>query len=168
MKLKKHAVAISLIALAIVAGSLLSCEQRTGAVSTKSLAPEFTLKDLKGDTFKLADTRGKVVILNFWSTGCKPCKDEMPQFEMLYNKYKDKGLLFVGMSLADPESASSFVAAKGITFPIVTATRKVASDYGGIQWIPTTFVIDREGYISERFVGPKSTKAWEDVIENLL
>jgi len=87
---------------------------------------------------------------------------------MLYNKYKNEGLIFVGISLDSPLSATSFVEAKGITFPIVTADRQVQSDYGGIKWIPTTFVVDREGYIFKKFVGPKSTKAWEDIIESLL
>lgn len=156
------------IFLAIATLSLLSCGQKTGAVASKEMAPDFELEDLEGNTFKLSSTRGKVVVLNFWSTGCDPCREEMPQFEMLYNEYKDKGLLFVGVSLANPISASAFAEEKGLTFPIVTGTKRVTSLYGGIQWIPTTFIIDREGYIDKKFVGPQSTGAWKRAIEKLL
>ncbi|MFC1570263.1 peroxiredoxin family protein [Candidatus Omnitrophota bacterium] len=168
MNLKKYIIVSGFVLLVIFGLSLLSCGQKTGAVASKDLAPDFEVEDLKGNPFKLSSTRGKVVVLNFWSTGCRPCKEEMPQFEGLYNEYKDKGVLFVGVSLASPLDTSTFVKEKGLTFPIVTGTREVTSKYGGIQWIPTTFMIDRDGYIDKKLVGPQSTGAWKRDIEKLL
>lgn len=168
MKLKKRSTIICLVSLCIVASSLLSCEQSQGAATSKTIAPDFSLSNIDGSTFRLSETKGKVVFLNFWSTGCGPCKDEMPQFEAIYNKYKNKGFVIVGVALDPPADSSAFVKAKGLTFPVVTATRQVVSRYGGIKWIPTTFVIDKDGYMFKKIVGPQSTKTWEDIIEGLL
>jgi cytochrome c biogenesis protein CcmG/thiol:disulfide interchange protein DsbE len=132
-------------------------------------APPFTLASLEGSQISLADFRGKVVILNFWATWCPPCKREIPDFIALQTKYAAQGLQVVGVAVSDEESAvRKFVSDAGMNYPVVFGTPAVSSQYGGIESIPTTFIIDREGRTRETFVGYRSADTFEAVIGPLL
>ena len=133
-------------------------------------APDFQLNDLAGSTFNLKDVKGKVVILDFWASWCPPCKMELPHFQALYDKYKDKGLVVIGISMdrISPAQIGSFVKANGMTYPVLVATQDVIDSYGGIKDIPTTFVISRKGRIIKKFVGYQSKEVFEGLVKKLL
>ena len=153
--------------LFITAG-LVSCQGQVA--SDGQMAPDFTLRDLDGQPFRLSDTKGKVVILDFWATRCPPCRRELPSFESLYREYKDRGLVIVGISL-DRGAVSAvklFVETNGISYPILIGDQGITGLYGGIRYIPTTFMIDREGRVREKFVGYRSKEVFESAIKELL
>jgi cytochrome c biogenesis protein CcmG/thiol:disulfide interchange protein DsbE len=132
-------------------------------------APSFTLTSLDGSKVSLADFKGKVVILDFWATWCPPCKREIPDFIALQTKYGAQGLQVVGVAVSDEESAvKKFVNDIGMNYPVLFGTPGVSAQYGGVESIPTTFVIDRDGRIRETFVGYRSADTFEAVIGPLL
>ena len=130
-------------------------------------APDFTLADLSGDPVTLKDLEGSVVLLTFWGTWCGPCRREIPDFIKLYDKYNTDGLEIVGITLTSgpPDAIQRFVDRYGINYTVLTdiqehETQMATADYGRatgqrISGIPTTFIIDREGYIVKRYVGPR-------------
>jgi peroxiredoxin len=133
-------------------------------------APRFALKDLKGNTFRLEDLKGKVVLLNFFATWCGPCRQEVPELVKLYERFRDRGLEIVGISL-DMEGAAvldPFVKQYRIPYPIVLGTRQTVLDYGGVRGIPTSFLIDREGSIIEHFVGWRPARVIEAAVVEAL
>jgi thiol-disulfide isomerase/thioredoxin len=137
--------------------------------SEMSVAPDFTLPTTDGKTLSLNDYRGKIVILDFWATWCGPCRRSIPDLIEISNEYKDK-IAVIGVSV-DRDTRPDvvpFIKNMGINYPIVYGNGKVYDSYGGIQAIPTAFVISPQGKIVKRFVGlqPKSTFVSE--IEKLL
>ncbi|RMG58626.1 MAG: TlpA family protein disulfide reductase [Deltaproteobacteria bacterium] len=133
-------------------------------------APGFTLKTLDGKTISLEDFKGKAVVLNFFATWCPPCRAETPSFVSVYNRYRDKGLVVVGISMDnDPEEAlPPFIKEFSIPYPVAIGTRQVAQEYGGVQSIPTTFFIDREGNLKNYHLGLLSEAALERRVKELL
>ena len=141
-----------------------------GDGSIGSQAAEFALTDLSGKTVHLSDFKGRVVIVDFWATWCGPCRMEIPDFVRLQSKYREKGLAIVGLSMdADGEkSVKPFADEHDINYTMLIANDETAKSYGGIQAIPTTFVIDRQGKIVQKFLGAMSAKTFEDAIQPLL
>jgi cytochrome c biogenesis protein CcmG/thiol:disulfide interchange protein DsbE len=132
-------------------------------------APQFTLQDLNGKPVKLSDFKGKVVILDFWATWCPPCRAEIPNFVELQKEYGKQGLAVVGISLDDnPAGVVDFAKAQGINYPIVMGDQDVAAAYGGVEAIPTTFVIDPAGNIVNKHVGYTEKAEFEAEIKKLL
>jgi len=133
-------------------------------------APDFTLTDLEGNSLTLSQFKGKVIILNFWATWCPPCRREIPDFVELYEKYKDEGLLIIGVSLDrdGKRLVRQFSQEYKIDYPIVFADSKVTRDYGGIRAIPASFIIDKEGSIKEKYVGYQPRATFEEAIKKLL
>jgi len=133
-------------------------------------APDFTLPRLEGGTLTLSSLKGKVIIIDFWSTQCPPCKEEIPGFIELYEQYNDAGLEIVGMCLDSKAAINTFARKTGIkiNYPLVFANRHITLQYGGIRYIPTAFIIDSQGNIAKKHVGyaPKST--FEKEIKKLL
>ena len=102
----------------------------------------------------LSELRGKVVFLNFWATWCGPCRDEMPSIEALHTKYKDKGLEVLGVNSGErAEEVLAFMRSYNLSFPTVLDRDGTVGRAYGIQAIPTTYLIDREGNIVMRLVG---------------
>jgi len=133
-------------------------------------APDFSLKNLKGQTVRLSDFAGKVILLNFWATWCPPCRIEIPHLMKLYAKYQDRGLEIIGISLdaGGEEIVKRFVERYQINYAILLGDEKITLDYGGILGIPTSFIIDRQGRIRQRLFGLQSMEALEEAIKNLL
>jgi cytochrome c biogenesis protein CcmG/thiol:disulfide interchange protein DsbE len=118
-------------------------------------APDFQLTSLDGKQVKLSDFRGKAVLLNFWATWCSPCKVEMPWFVELQKKYGNDGLVVVGVAMDDTEAPkiAKFASEMGVNYPVLLGTDKVSDDYGNVEFLPTTFYIDREGKIVGKGTG---------------
>ena len=142
-------------------------DKATTKKNNSVLAPNFTLADLEGNWVSLADMKGKVVLLNFWGTWCGPCRVEIPAFINLVEKYHKEGLEIVGVTLTSgpPENIQAFADKWGINYTLLTdiegnETQFVTAKYGQvtgqrINGIPTTFIIDREGLIQKKYVGPR-------------
>lgn len=113
-------------------------------------APPFTLKTPEGKTVSLADYKGKAVLLNFWATWCGPCKLEMPWLIQLQNKYAAQGFTVLGISEDDgsPKEVGDFASKMGINYPIIMSDDKLNKAYGGVDYLPTSYYIGRDGKIA--------------------
>ena len=118
-------------------------------------APDFVLKDLQGKDLKLADYKGKVLVLNFWATWCPPCRAEIPDFVEAYAANKDKGLEILGVSVdrMTADRLLPFVSKAKINYPVVLADAKIVQDYEPGDYIPATIIIDKKGIVRHRHVG---------------
>ncbi|MCX6627238.1 MAG: TlpA disulfide reductase family protein [Candidatus Solibacter sp.] len=133
-------------------------------------APEFALKDADGKTVHLEDYKGKVVLLDFFATWCGPCKIEIPWFMEMERKNKDRGFNVLGVSMDDEgwEVVKPFLADLGVNYRVVIGNDATAQLYGGVDALPTTFLIDRNAKIAAVHIGLASKKVFEDGIEQLL
>lgn len=133
-------------------------------------APNFSLKTGDGKIYELVQSKGKVVIVNFWATWCSPCRKEIPDFIEVYKMYKDQGLEIVGVSLDKGgwEKVNPFVKQNNINYPVVLDNGTVAATFGKIQFIPTTFIIDPSGNIVDEHTGVMTKAMLEAKIKPLL
>ena len=143
-------------------------------------APDFTLRTVQGELFKLSENRGKVIMLNFWGTWCGPCRREIPDFNKLHAKYQKDGLKIVGITITSGSAKNilDFMNDWNMEYTVLTdidnnETQKVTSDYGRaigkpITGIPTTLIIDKEGYIVKGYVGPRSEEVFYKDLQPLL
>ncbi|HEY3938291.1 MAG TPA: TlpA disulfide reductase family protein [Bryobacteraceae bacterium] len=118
--------------------------------SSRKPAAEFTLKDANGASVKLSDYRGKVVLLNFWATWCGPCALEIPWFVEFEQQYKSQGFAVLGVSM-DEEGWSAikpFVAEHKVNYRVLLGNDTVSDLYGGVDALPTTFIIDQYGRVA--------------------
>ncbi|GBE04658.1 thiol-disulfide oxidoreductase ResA [bacterium BMS3Abin10] len=121
-----------------------------------SPAPDFELSDSNGKIWKLSDLRGKVVFINFWATWCTTCKGEMPYKEALYEKMKDKPFQMFGVLFRDdPANLVSYFKKHKVSFPTLISPGNEMARLYGITGVPETFIIDKEGIIREKLVGPR-------------
>jgi len=140
------------------------------AAMERKPAPPFTLRDARGQTVRLSDYRGKVVLLDFFATWCGPCKIEIPWFIQFERRYKDRGFSVIGVAMDDEgwDVVRPYVAALRMNYRVVVGDDATSRAFGGIDALPTTFLIDREGIIVDRHVGVASRGDFEDGIERLL
>jgi peroxiredoxin len=133
-------------------------------------APDFALPDLSGKTVRLSDFKGKVVLLDFWATWCVPCREEIPAFIQLQRQYASRGFTVLGIALDDEGAAvvKPFAQKLGVNYPLVIGNTQIAAAYGGIQAVPTAFLIGRDGMILRMFVSPRDKSAWEQTIQSAL
>ena len=118
-------------------------------------APDLKLQDLEGNKFKLSDHKGKVVLVNFWAVWCPPCKTEIPHLIKLYNRYKDQGLIILGIAIKSKEGTiKKLVKELGINYPIINGDNPhIIRSFPGIRAVPTSFIINREGNFYNNYVG---------------
>jgi peroxiredoxin len=133
-------------------------------------APEFDLSSVDGKPVKLSDYRGKAVLVNFWATWCGPCKIEMPWFVDLQNKYRDQGLQVIGISMDDEgkDQVKKFADQMGLNYVVVMGKDSVGEAFGGVQGLPMSFYIGRDGKIVEAVSGLVSKSEIEDNIKKAL
>ena len=119
---------------------------------TGEQAPDFGLTLFNGESLRLSDLRGKVVVLNFWGSWCPPCRKEMPAFQRIWEEYQDKDVVFLGVAVSDRETtARAFAKKVGVTYPLgLDRTGAITVAYRVLSF-PTTFVIGRQGNEAKRF-----------------
>ena len=164
---------LALLQILILPAVLAVAHSRNYSPNSKSdftVAPQWQLMDLDDKPVKLSDFKGKVVVLNFWATWCAPCRKEIPTFVALQKQYGAKGLVIIGASLdqGGTKTVKPFVGKTGINYPVVLADQKTADAYGGIQVVPTTFVIDRQGKIVAKHEGDTDRAVFQSEIKSLL
>jgi cytochrome c biogenesis protein CcmG/thiol:disulfide interchange protein DsbE len=133
-------------------------------------AAPFSLTTFEGKPVSLESLRGQVVILNFWASWCFPaCYEEAPVLEAAWRKYRDQGLVVLGVDIQDTDAAGRrFIEQFGLTFPNAPDPKgKVSIDYG-VYGVPETFVIDRRGIIRKKHVGAVTAEAFREAVEPLV
>ena len=174
MKNLKAIMAVSTIGAVFVAAVLFG-QNKPGATETSpsgklAPAPAWQLQDVDGKTVRSSDFKGKVVILDFWATWCGPCRMELPGFVELQKRYEKQGLAVIGVSVdqISPGEVKKFAQQSGLNYPVILADAKATQAFGGIEAIPTTFVIDREGRIVKQHLGFTEKEEFEKEIKSLL
>ena len=154
----RHGVSIGMlvllvgVALTVLVFGIALVRQQQGQ-PTAGPAPDFTLKTFDGEDFTLSAQRGKVVVINFWASWCGPCRNEAPALESLWQKYKDQGVVFLGVTFADdPKDSLAFISEFGTTYLNAEDGRSdVSKALYRIEGVPETFVIDKQGNIRRFF-----------------
>ncbi|MBI5771755.1 MAG: TlpA family protein disulfide reductase [Verrucomicrobia bacterium] len=133
-------------------------------------APAWNLKDVDGKAVSSAQFAGKVLVVDFWATWCGPCRQEIPGYIELQKKYGADKLAVVGVSLdqAGPEVVKAFIAKNGVNYQMVMGDDAVIGAFGGVEAIPTTFLIDKAGQIRDRKVGAEEAASYERKIAALM
>jgi peroxiredoxin len=136
----------------------------------RKAAPDFELKDANGHTVRLSDYRGKVVLLDFWATWCGPCKIEIPWFQEFERENKDKGFAVLGVAMDEEGWAvvKPFAHYMNINYRLMIGDDSIAERFGGVDALPTTFLIDREGKIAAVHVGLSGKRDFVNGIRDLL
>lgn len=124
-------------------------------------APDFSWIGPDGKVVTLGSYKGKVVMVNFWATWCPPCRRELPDVVELRTEYKDRGFEVIGVSISErpdaglsvEEHVAAFAREKGLNYPLVIGNDQLVGAYGGIESIPTTFIVDREGKVAQVISG---------------
>ncbi|MFP4458988.1 MAG: TlpA family protein disulfide reductase [Candidatus Zixiibacteriota bacterium] len=144
-------------------------QQNEGDYPNHKAGGNLMVNTLDGETYDLTDFEGKIVILDFWATWCKPCVYEMPHFVELYNEYKDQDFMIIALSVdrsSDP--VSKFIKDQNITFPVGMATPQSRERFGPISAIPTTYIIDHKNEIRVKKRGAAPKSYWETEIKKLI
>jgi thiol-disulfide isomerase/thioredoxin len=137
---------------------------------TGKVAPEFALQSLDNRTVHLSDFRGKVTLVNFWATWCGPCRVEMPALVALREKYRNPGFEVLGVAMDDNDRAKveNFAYDMRVSYPIVLKDASVGAAYGGVRFLPQSFLLDRQGKVLAHIVGMLNKDEYEAEIVRAL
>ena len=117
-------------------------------------APDFRLPDLAGEEVNLSDFEGKPVLLNFWAGWCRPCKEEMPYLQQVYEEWSDRGLVVLTVNLGDSRSeVNRFMQSNRLSLPVLLDTKQSLAQKYNVASIPTTFFIDKDGIVRAKIIG---------------
>lgn len=167
-----HLEAVLWIALAVFIGYRIwpQIAAAFGVDSGSAVAPSFHLTTLDGRSISSTTLRGKVVLVNFWATWCLPCRVEMPEFQSLYVRKKAEGFVVLGISTdaTGPAEVTRFLVAHGITYPVGMASAELAQRFGGVNLLPTSFLIGRDGRIRSEVRGIFVPIALDRAVDRLL
>jgi thiol-disulfide isomerase/thioredoxin len=169
-------VVVVAIAAMLIGGQYLAHRgERSGTIAAGgpkpgTAAPDFALQSLDGKTVHLSDFRGKAVLLNFWATWCTPCRLEMPWFVELEKQYGPQGLQVVGVAMDDagPDKIAKFAKDMGVNYPVLLGKESVGDEYGGLEYLPTSFYLDRDGKVVQRVFGLRSRSDIEEWVKEAL
>ncbi len=148
-----------------------AARKSSSASAERHLAPDFTLKDASGAEVKLSDYRGKVVLLNFWATWCGPCALEIPWFIEFEQQYKSRGFEVLGVSMDEDgwQAIKPYVSEHKMNYRVLLGNDSVGQLYGGVDALPTTFIIDRNGrFAAAPYVGLAGKNEYLQEIQSLL
>jgi len=156
---------VSVVVLLLVLLALPTCSE-----GRQDKAPNFSLKTHDGKSVDLDKLKGKVVVINFWATWCGPCRQEIPGFIETYKSYRTKGVEIIGISLDEGgwNVVQPYVTKSNIPYPVVIGDQALSEAYGGIDAIPTTFIINKVGGIAGKHVGYLSKDQLEKEIKAAL
>jgi len=140
-----------------ISSNLIVNEQMDEIKLDNILAKDFELFDLNGNAIKLSDYKGKLILLDFWSTWCPPCRIEAPELQKVYKEMKDHNIEFIGIAVWDEEEKiKDFIKEFNVNYPnLVDANGRVAIDYG-VRGVPEKYLINREGFLVSKIAGPIS------------
>jgi peroxiredoxin len=132
--------------------------------------PELALRTLDGAPVTRDALAGKVVLVNFWATWCPPCRFEMPGFQRVYADKQDRGFVVLGVSTDNASEATvrRFLSERGISYPVAMATSRVVRDFGGVQALPTSFLIARDGTVRQQVRCVFAEPALRSAVNHLL
>jgi len=134
---------------------LLAAYGEPWAAAVGKPAPDFDTVDMQGNARSLSDLRGKVVFVNFWATWCSSCREEMPSMQRLYEKMPKDKFEMIGLFNSDKhEFAKKFISDLGLTFPIWSDKSNIIGARYGLSVLPATLIVDKQGVIREKFIGP--------------
>ncbi len=148
---------ILLLSVLVLAGcnDSTTAQQVSAGGVVGNMAPDFTLTDMQGQQVSLSQLRGKVVLLNFWATWCPPCREEMPSMEQLHREFGSKGLVILAVNVEKNgrQVVEQFLQRTPYSFPILIDDKNVAQNTYGVFRFPESFLIDRNGVITEKIIG---------------
>ena len=153
-----------LLRVVVVSGAVLAAAcgsdgDSSGSARVGDPAPEYRVSTLDGDSVRLSEFRGDPVLLNFWATWCAPCRHETPFLQSIHERFRDRGLQVVGVSMDSPgsmEDIRDFLDEMGVTYEILHDARQRGMDRCSLMGLPATFVLDEEGRIRFARIGPVS------------
>jgi len=162
--------------LGVVLLGLLALRGMSGASMSEEIlregeqAPELKVRTLGGEKVVLSDLRGKVVLVNFWATWCPPCRAEMPGFQRVWNDQRDAGFVVLGLSADETGSGgvARFLRDQGISYPVGMASVSAKAAYGGVNALPVSFLVDRQGVIRRRVMGVYDERVLRQDVRRLL
>jgi cytochrome c biogenesis protein CcmG/thiol:disulfide interchange protein DsbE len=173
MQRRLASLGLVVVAVAVVAAFLGSGLERDRAIAASPLigqpAPTFELAGLNGPPVDLSDLRGQVVVMNFWASWCAECRIEQDALDRTWQRFQDSGVVVLGVNFQDQtEDARRYLAEAGTEYPAVRDAESSVSLAYGLRGVPETFLVDAQGVVVERFIGPVDEQVLEDRIQTLL
>lgn len=146
---------IFVLVIALLIFFALGLRVRGEAQPSTGPAPDFKITSFEGQTLKLSDLKGKVVVINFWASWCPPCRDEAPFLEKTWRQYKDRGVVFIGVDYVDTDSAAlAYLKEFGVTYFNGTDLRSEISQKYRIKGVPETYFVGKDGNLAGNSLGP--------------
>ena len=141
-----------------------------GVRSGGDIAPVYAVTTLDGAAISSGELRGKVVLVNFWATWCLPCRAEMPLLEAMWKRHRGDDFVLLGLSVdrTGAEGVREYVTARGVTYPVAVVGSEAEAAFGGVRGIPTSFLLDREGRVRHRVIGPLAPATLELAVRRLV
>ncbi|GAA5344695.1 thiol-disulfide oxidoreductase ResA [Planifilum fimeticola] len=158
-----------MLAMLALIGFALYQTGESEAVEIGQTAPDFELTTLDGKTVRLSEFRGKGVLINFWASWCKPCRDEMPAIQRVYERHRDKGLEVLGVNIAETGvTVDGFVRHLDLTFPILLDQNREVTQLYGIGPIPSSIFVSPEGKVVRKVSGQMQEGQIESMVLEIL
>jgi cytochrome c biogenesis protein CcmG/thiol:disulfide interchange protein DsbE len=159
----------SLTSAALVALLMVPAARTARAEPPEAIAPPFSVQSLEGRAVRLSDFKGRAVVLDFWATWCGPCRASMPHLNTMQERYGERGLVVLGLSVDDlePRVVRRYADRLRIKFRLAMADERILGLYGPIRSIPTTFFINRRGEVVRRVVGYIDEETLESYVQEL-